>query len=43
MSQSASTPTFRGRRLFMMAALGCGFAALTVRAVDLQVLSQDFL
>jgi cell division protein FtsI (penicillin-binding protein 3) len=43
MSERRERDPYRRRRLFVLSVLGCGFAALTARAVDLQVLNRDFL
>ncbi|MCF6259120.1 MAG: penicillin-binding protein 2 [Gammaproteobacteria bacterium] len=43
MSEQISTPTYRGRRLLVLAVLSLAGLALVARAVDLQVVRKDFL
>jgi len=43
MNAQTSTPTYRGRRLLVLAVLGLAGLALVARAVDLQVVRKDFL
>jgi len=43
MSESSSIPTYRGRRLLVLAVLSLAGLALVARAVDLQVVRKDFL
>jgi len=43
MSEPSSTPTYRGRRLLVLAVLSLAGLALVARAVDLQVVRKDFL
>ncbi len=43
MSEQTPTPTYRGRRLLVLAVLSLAGLALVARAVDLQVVRKDFL
>ncbi len=43
MSEQISIPTYRGRRLLVLAVLSLAGLALVARAVDLQVVRKDFL